>query len=225
MLAVLDPTLLVAFPETAHLIPGSASVRLAAVGVDIPGAPFRLDEAAARQPADPVACLARARDLAVVASSGGSTGVPKGSWRTFEAYSVMVDVPSPADRRQLVNGRLAYLSQVLVDITLLGGGMVVFGDACEPARTLATIQAERITDLLRVEPQLFELMDHPDVARTDLSSLRSLTHVDTSAPPTLRRRMLSPTLVEDTLCRQPSVRYAAVVVDPEAGTWVAASLP
>ncbi|MGN8092004.1 AMP-binding protein [Methylobacterium sp. 22177] len=31
-------------------------------------------------------------------------------------------------------------------------------------------------------------MDHPDVARRDLSSLRCLTHVGASAPPTLRRQ-------------------------------------
>ena len=188
MLAVLDPTLLVAFPETRHLVQNPAPVRLAAAGGDVPGASLQVDELAARQFADPVACLARPDDLAVVVSSGGSTGVPKGSWRTFRAYSAMVDVPSAADRRQLVNGRLAYLSQVLVDITLLGGGTVVFDDGYEPARTLAMIQAERITDLFLVEPQLFELMDHADVACTDLSSLGSLTHIGTSAPPTLRRR-------------------------------------
>ena len=39
-----------------------------------------------------------------------------------------------------------------------------------------------------MEPQLFELMDHPDVASTDLSSLRAVVHIGASAPPTLRRR-------------------------------------
>jgi fatty-acyl-CoA synthase len=32
--------------------------------------------------------------------------------------------------------------------------------------------------------------------------------------------MVSPTLVQDTLCRLPSVRYAVVVVDPVTGAWV-----
>jgi len=64
----------------------------------------------------------------------------------------------------------------------------VLENACEPADTLAQIEAERITDLFLVEPQLFELMDHPDLARRDLSSLRSLTHIGASAPPVLRRR-------------------------------------
>jgi fatty-acyl-CoA synthase len=32
------------------------------------------------------------------------------------------------------------------------------------------------------------MMDHPDVARRDSSTLRSITHIGASAPPTLRRR-------------------------------------
>ena len=100
----------------------------------------------------------------------------------------MVNVPSPPGRRQLINGHLAYLSQVLVDVTLLGGGCVVLRDAFDAADTLETIESERITDLFLVEPQLFDVMDHPDVYRRDLSSLRTLSHVGASAPSTLRRR-------------------------------------
>ncbi|MEE7456508.1 AMP-dependent synthetase [Methylorubrum populi] len=182
------PDLLIVFPETAELIPAGARVKVATVGEGIPGVALRLDELAAGQVAEPVACAARLNDLGVVVSSGGSTGVPKGSWRTFAAYTAMVDVPSSTDRRQLVNGRFAYLSQVLIDITLLGGGSVALQDRFDPIDTLDAIERERVTDLFLVEPQLFELMDHPDVARRDLSSLRSLTHIGASAPPTLRRR-------------------------------------
>jgi fatty-acyl-CoA synthase len=64
----------------------------------------------------------------------------------------------------------------------------VLENSYESADTLAVIEAERITDLFLVEPQLFDLMDHPDVARRNLSSLRSITHIGASAPPVLRRR-------------------------------------
>ncbi|CAO4178370.1 class I adenylate-forming enzyme family protein [Methylorubrum populi] len=185
------PDLLVVLPEIAELVPWDARVNVATVGGGTPGASLRLDELSARQTTEAIACAARLDDLGVVVSSGGSMGVPKGSWRTFAAYTAMVDVPSPTDRRQLVNGRLAYLSQVLVDITLLGGGLVVLRDRFDPAETLDAIERERVTDLFLVEPQLFELMDHPDVTRKDLSALRSLTHIGASAPPTLRRRALA----------------------------------
>jgi len=38
-------------------------------------------------------------------------------------------------------------------------------------------------------------------------------------------RMVSPTLLQNTLCRLSSVRYAVVVVDQEAGGWIAAVVP
>jgi fatty-acyl-CoA synthase len=188
LVAQMAPDLLVVFPSTAALAPTSSSVRIASVGITVGAAAVRLDHLASQQGSDALPCPATHDDLAVVSSSGGTSGLPKGSRRTFSAYSAMVNVPSPPDRRQLVNGHLAYLSQVLVDVTLLGGGCVVLRDAFDAADTLATIESERITDLFLVEPQLFDLMDHPDVSRRNLSSLRTLSHVGASAPSTLRRR-------------------------------------
>lgn len=182
------PDLLVVFPETAECLDQESAFPFATVGFDWAGSLGRLDGLAAAASAEPISVMANAADLAVVASSGGSTGVPKGSCRSFAVYSALVSAPSPRDRIQLINGPLAYLSQVLVDMTLLGGGRVVFRDAYEASDTLATIEAERVTNLFLVEPQLFELMDHPELRSHDLSSLRCLTHIGASAPQTLRRR-------------------------------------
>jgi fatty-acyl-CoA synthase len=182
------PDLLVVFPETIRCLGLGVGVPFATIGIDQIGSKSRLDILAASASTDPIPVLANATDLAVISSSGGSTGVPKGSCRSFAAYTAMVSATSPRDRIQLINGPLAYLSQVLVDITLLGGGRVVFRDAYEAADTLATIEAEKITDLFLVEPQLFELMDDPGIDAHDLSSLRSLTHIGASAPKSLRLR-------------------------------------
>lgn len=181
------PSLLVVLPDTLRLLPPGIDVPTVAVG-DCGPSFARLDAAAAGQSGEPLACRARPDDLAVIVSSGGSTGVPKGSCRDFAHYTGMAAAPSPPDRRQLVNGHLAYLSEVLVDMTLIGGGTVVLRDEFDAADTLAQIEAERITDLFLVEPQLFALMDHPAVAATDLSTLRTLVHIGASAPPVLRRR-------------------------------------
>ena len=191
------PDLLVVFPETVCCLDPDAGVAFATFGFDRAGSRGRLDAVAASMPSDPIPVAVNPNDLGVIASSGGSTGVPKGSCRSFATYSAMVSASSPKDRVQLINGPLAYLSQVLVDITLLGGGRVVLRDVYEAADTLATIAAERITDLFLVEPQLFELMDRPDLGSYDLSSLRSLTHIGASAPKSLRlraRRRLGPIL-------------------------------
>jgi acyl-CoA synthetase (AMP-forming)/AMP-acid ligase II len=183
------PRLLVLFPETRHLLPRTGAALLATVGLDLPGVP-RLDVFAARRGRAVPGSRACSDDLAVVTFSGGTTGVAKGSRRSFAAYTAMVSAPGAPDRRQLVNGPLANLSQVVTDATLLGGGLVVLQDRCEPATTLAAIEAERVTDLFLVEPQLFELMDCPDLPRRDLTSLRTITHIGASAPSTLRRRAL-----------------------------------
>jgi fatty-acyl-CoA synthase len=186
MIAQFEPRLLVVFPETAHLLPPGVSTRLAAVGA-VPGVGLRLDVATGR-PAGPLPCRARPEDLAVVISSGGTTGLPKGSRRDFASYTTSVAAPEQADRRQLANGSLAHLTQVLVDQTLLGGGTVVLQDRYDPVATLEAIEAERITDLFLVEPQLFDLMDHPDLPSTDLGSLRTVTHIGAVAAPVLRQR-------------------------------------
>jgi len=182
------PDLLVLFPETIRCLGQSISVPFATFGIDQVGSRGRLDLLAASVSIDPLDVSADANDLAVISSSGGSTGVPKGSCRSFAVYSAMVSAPSSRDRIQLVNGPLAYLSQVLVDITLLGAGRVVVHEAFDAKDTLAAIESEKITDLFLVEPQLFELVDHPDVDARDLSSLRSLTHIGASAPKSLRLR-------------------------------------
>jgi fatty-acyl-CoA synthase len=183
------PDLLVVFPETASVLPAGVPARIATVGCDVVGPRVRLDLRAAGVSGAPMACRARPEDLAVIVSSGGSTGVPKGSVRSFAAYTAMVAPAAPDPvRRQLANGPLAHLTQVLVDTTLLAGGTVVLQDQVDPATTLAAVESARITDVFLVEPQLFALMDHPDVAVRDLSSLRALVHIGASAPATLRRR-------------------------------------
>src|SRR4051812_39188357 len=53
---------------------------------------------------------------------GRHHGRAKGSVRDVTAWAVSVRGPHRPERRQLADGKLAYLTQVLVDQTLLGGG-------------------------------------------------------------------------------------------------------
>ena len=186
MLVDYAPRLVVVLPETVHLLP-TTTAPVAAVG-PVPGVELRLDELAAAASDAPLVPRARPDDLAVLVSSGGTTGVPKASVRDFATWTAAVTPPHRPERRQLADGALAYLTQILVDQTLLGGGTVVLADGVVADEVLAAIETERITDLFLVEPQLFEVMDHPDVERRDLSSLRAVTHIGASAAPTLRLR-------------------------------------
>ena len=188
LLARVRPTLLVVFAETVDLIPDGVTARIALVGFGADS--LRLDRLAAAHPDQPLHSRAMPDDLAVIVSSGGTTGVPKCSRRSFAGYSAMVRAERAEGKRQLVNGALAYISQVLVDSTLMSGGTVVLDCHYDAAATLSMIESERITDLLLVEPQLFEMMDHPDARWRDLSSLRSIAHIGGSAPAVLRQRAI-----------------------------------
>ncbi|HEY2191910.1 MAG TPA: AMP-binding protein [Actinomycetospora sp.] len=182
----IDPALVVVFPQTAHWLP-ETTAPVAAVG-SVEGVGLRLDELAAAQSSEPFVSRSRPSDLGTVISSGGTTGIPKASVRNAAAWAASVATPHRPQRRQLASGAEAFLTQVLVAQTIIGGGTVVLRDDSEPAALLAQIEADRITDLFLVEPQLVALMDHPDVARRDLSTLQTLTHIGASAPPALRRR-------------------------------------
>ena len=175
MMAQFDPRLVVVFPDTSSLLPDGVTAPVAAVG-PVPGVPLRLDMLAAAQPRSRCHPGPGPADLAVVISSGGTTGVPKGSRRDFAAYAAYVTVPAPApDRRQLANGKLAYLTQVLVDRPCSAAGP----SSCRtfrPRRTLDAIEASGSPHLFLVEPQLFGLMDHPAMAHRTFLAARAHPH-------------------------------------------------
>lgn len=188
LLAQTDPRLLVVFGETA--VPESdlpPNGQVASIG-PVPGVSSRLDVLAAESEPDPLPSATRGDDVGVILSSGGTTGVPKGSWRSFATYTTLVAGPPRPERRQLVVTPFAYLAQILVDAALLGGGSVVLHEGFDASAVLAAVARERVTDLFLVEPALFALADHPELDDADLSSLRSLAHVGASAPTTLRHR-------------------------------------
>lgn len=192
-LAHVGADILVVFPETA----AAASAAIAAGLVSsvlslgpVPGIEIDLLARAEAMASDPVAGRADPEELWALISSGGTTGVSKASRRSFAAYDRMIDVGPTPDRRQLVCSPLAYVSQVLTDQVIFGGGLVVFRERFDPAEVLRTIEAERITHIGLVEPGLVELIDHPDLPDRDLSSLVAITHIGADAPANLRRRLL-----------------------------------
>ncbi|MBD0690073.1 AMP-binding protein [Streptomyces sp. CBMA123] len=128
--------------------------------------------------------------------TGGTTGIPKGILSLHGPYRRAFDVPF-GDRRPdgeeprfLAATSLAHLAGVLADLTLHAGGSVVLQRAFEPGEVLAAIARERITDLWVLPPLLYRLLDHPDLARTDLSSLRCLSYGGCASSPARIREAL-----------------------------------
>ena len=91
LLEFIAPDLLIAFPETAHLLPLAATVRVAVVGSDVPGARLRLDRRAygARRPRCP------AGPAPTTSPSSSPRAVPPASRRAASGRSRPTPPPSP----------------------------------------------------------------------------------------------------------------------------------
>src|SRR5262249_2444623 len=87
----IQPTLLIALARTAPLVPDNPGAGLLYVGIG--PARLRLDIRARVQPDRRIESRARPGDVATIISSGGSTGVPKASRRSFAAYSTLLSAP------------------------------------------------------------------------------------------------------------------------------------
>ncbi len=121
------------------------------------------------------------RAIARIQFTGGSTGVPKGVTRTHRADLVnvygtassnylyedptkIVLIQSPIDH----HGGHAWLTQ-----TLSLAGTAVLCRKFDPPRILDAVERHRVSYLMLLPPSTYvRMMDHPDIGKYDLSSLR-----------------------------------------------------
>ncbi len=171
---IVDPRHLDRAIHITELVPGPDVLVLgpAKVGRD-------LLELAAEQSAEPLTGLARPDDVCTIRHTGGTTGHPKGICTTYEQVRPARGAtagPGEEPPRLLVCTTLAHAAGMFADGALRGGGRVVLLEEFEPAAVLATIERERISHLFLLPPLLYQLMDHPDSAVRDTSTLRSIVY-------------------------------------------------
>ncbi|MEW2352222.1 FadD3 family acyl-CoA ligase [Spirillospora sp. NPDC029432] len=154
------------------------------------GAEVPVEDVAARMAA------VRPDDIADILFTSGSTGVPKGvlstheqNLRTFEAWAGRTGLRR-GDRYLIVNPMFhtfGYKAGVLA--CLLRGATMVLQDVFQPEETLRLIEAERI-NVLPGPPTIYtSLLESPDRAERDLSSLRLAVTGAADVPIALVRRM------------------------------------
>ena len=133
----------------------------------------------------PIDVAARPEDLASIRFTGGSTGLPKGVPRSAAVPRFL----SPAaldgwrDTVQLLCTPVAHLAGMLSEAVLAAGGRVVLQPRFERSRVLAAIPREQVTFVSLMPRLLHQLLDHPDLAVTDTSSLRSIAVGSAPASP------------------------------------------
>lgn len=144
---------------------------------------------AAGAPTGPVRGRARAGDVAQIRHTGGTTGHPKGITYTFGHHLRSAEVRrmlsgmASGPARLLVATPIAHAGGGLADRILAGGGTVVLQDRFDAGDFLAAVERERITHAWLLPPLLYRLLDHPDLDRTDLSSLRTVIYGGAPAAP------------------------------------------
>jgi fatty-acyl-CoA synthase len=124
----------------------------------------------------PMQLTGEAGDRAIINYTGGTTGRPKGAERMQAnviqgAIDVITDFNIPSGAQYLLVAPMSHVAGTKVLPTLIKGGTVHMMTGFDPAAVLETIERERINFALFVPTMIYALLDHPDVATRDLSSL------------------------------------------------------
>ncbi|CAL80171.1 putative long-chain-fatty-acid--CoA ligase (Long-chain acyl-CoA synthetase) (Acyl-CoA synthetase)(fadD) [Bradyrhizobium sp. ORS 278] len=133
--------------------------------------------------------FARPDDLATLNYTGGTTGKSKGALRHHREYggfatAILADFEIPDRARYLTVAPISHVAGTKVLPTLMRGGTVHMLKGFDPEAVLDTIARERINFTLFVPTMIYVLLDHPALARTDLSSLELVLYGASAMSPT-----------------------------------------
>jgi fatty-acyl-CoA synthase len=129
-----------------------------------------------------------ASDLGSIVYTGGTTGQPKGVMMTYRSGATLNQIQLaewewPERPRFLLCTPLSHAGAAFFVPTLLRGGSLVVLPRFEPAAVLAAIEQHRINATMLVPTMIYLLLDHPDLATRDLSSLRTIFYGAASISP------------------------------------------
>jgi acyl-CoA synthetase (AMP-forming)/AMP-acid ligase II len=154
-------------------------------------------------------------DPAAIIFTSGTTGPPKGACythRSLLALAAIDDRRHPTGPPRCPTHLAAGLSfahvgtMARIAVQIGHRGLAIVHDVFDPAAVLAAIEAERLAHFGAIPTQMIMLLDHPDRARRDLSSLRTVLLGGAPSAPALIRR------VQAALGVQVSVRYSSTEV-------------
>src|SRR5664279_3454129 len=143
---------------------------------------------------------------AAVTFTSGSTGAPKALGLSFAVWNRLVRlmardprVPTGPPTRMLAVTPMSHAVAPMLDAALATGGSVVLHEEFQPTAVLGCIEWLRVTDTYLAVPYLYQLLDHPGLPGTDVSSLRRIVYSGTPAAPhriSAAVRAFGPSLVQ-----------------------------
>lgn len=141
------------------------------------------------------------QDIALIQYTGGTTGTPKGAMLTHQNLTAnarqvnSIDPDRDADDRIL--GVLPFFhvfaNTAVLNRTVLNGGMIAMLPRFDAKQTLQAITRTKATALPGVPTMYQALLDHPDLAKTDFSSLRVCISGGAPMPAELRDKFVAAT--------------------------------
>ncbi|MEO5586479.1 MAG: AMP-binding protein [Novosphingobium sp.] len=122
------------------------------------------------------------RDLALLQYTGGTTGTPKGAMLTHQNLTAnarqLRAVDPDRGKRDVVLGVLplfhVFANTCILNRTVLNGGSIAMLARFDARQTLAKIGQAKPTALFVVPTMLQALLGHPDIVKTDFSSIREV---------------------------------------------------
>ena len=154
-----------------------------------------LSALAAVEPVEPLAVDRPPASLAQILYTSGTTGHPKGVTHSYASVAAAMGAWASAfrlepDDRLLGQLALSHFGGRAMDSCWVAGATLVILPGPDPKAVLAAIAEHRVTMLLAIPTLLRMLLDHPDAADADLSSLRVVLYAAAPAAPALVRRAL-----------------------------------
>jgi len=135
-------------------------------------------------------------DLALLQYTGGTTGTPKGAMLTHQNLSAnarqLVVIDPHRSERDVILGVLPFFhvfaNACVLNRTVFDGGSIALLPRFNAGQALKTLARTSATAMPGVPTMYQALLDHPDLARTDFSSLRTCVSGGAPLPAPVKRQ-------------------------------------